>query len=105
QSCRGGGTMLGVATPAIAPTAPGQASPASQGSQAMGAPMPAPQAPAPSPPRAINPRLQHTAIGAPIVPAPAPFVDDEPLPEAPTKRAKGGVPVGIVAARIGRLVL
>jgi hypothetical protein len=107
----GAATMLGVAMPGIAPTAPGQAPPpAPYAAQVPPAPPGPPQGPPPvlpqqPPPRAINPRLQHTAIGQQIVPAPAPFVDDEPVPSAPQRRAKRGVPVGIVAGIVGGLLL
>lgn len=93
------GTMLGVATPGIAPLASTAAMPGAP----QGAPQPAADVQAPGAKVALKP---VTIIGMP-----APFVDDEPLPSAPSRRSKKGIPavvvVGIVTAivAIGGVVL
>ena len=76
------GTMLGVAIPGIAPLQPGLA---------QTRPL-APQA-------APRPRSFTDAI----LPMPAPLVD-EPVPQAPERRAKRGVPVAAVAGGIAAVL-
>ncbi len=73
-------TMLGVARPGIAPIDPAQSRP-----------QPAPVAPRPPP--------------VAIVPAPAPLVHDEPAPAVPVIAMKKGVPLGLVAAIVGGVVV
>jgi hypothetical protein len=83
------GTMVGVAAPGIAPLNPGVASPS-------------------QPPHGgMMSQLASTApaAGPSIVPMPPPFVADEPIPEAPRRKHKKGVPIGVVAAIVGGIVL
>ena len=105
QSMNRGGTMMGVAVPGIAPMNPGmtpnppyaQQAHAQYGQGAQG------MAPAPN----VRGKLANTSLSqAPILPMPPPFVeDDAPAPSAPRKRATRGVPIGVVAAIIGGIVL
>jgi hypothetical protein len=87
---RFGGTMMGVAVPGIAPLHPGCA----PGPSSMPAPMGAPSAP----PHVMG-KLAHTVV-PPAVPMPPPLVA-----EAPRRRAKKGIPLSIVAAIVGGLLL
>jgi hypothetical protein len=105
-----GGTVLGVAVPGVAPTAPARPDdgiiPSGRYDPNDYANVPAVKpAPVGTAPANVRPRLQHTAIGAaPVIPAPAP-PEEEPLPEAPARREAKGFPIGMVAAGIGGLVL
>jgi hypothetical protein len=122
-----GGTMLGVAIPGIAPTAPGAAAaaipaepsgrippaggtmlgvaipgiaPTSPGGQFA----PGPQAQAGAPPGRI--RVANTAIGeVPVLPLPAPYIDDVAMPAAPVRQQRTGVPLAVVVAIVAGLVL
>jgi hypothetical protein len=82
------GTILGVAMPGIAPLRPGVDKTAFL-----------PQQP---------PQAQRVALPAPplepIVPRPAPLVD-EPLPDAPKRASRSGVPLAAVAGGLAGLVL
>ena len=90
--------MLGVAIPGIAPTNPGL--PRAPDSSGALPPPPAPVA------QSFRSRVANTALGqTPVLPAPAPFVDDVPLPQAPSRAPKKGVPVTVVAGIVGALVL
>jgi hypothetical protein len=82
-----GGTVLGVAVPGIAPTAPGEGPPIEL---------------AASP---VRPKLAHTAVAPAVLPAPGAFVDDTSIPTPPARRERQGVPVAIVASIVGGLVL
>ena len=53
----------------------------------------------------VRSKLANTAVGEYVVPAPAPYVDDVKSPTAPPERAKGGVPMTIVAVLIGAIIL
>jgi len=53
----------------------------------------------------VRSKLANTAVGEYVVPAPAPYVDDVKSPTAPPARAKGGVPMTIVAVLIGAIIL
>jgi hypothetical protein len=96
----GGGTMLGVAIPGIAPTAAGAVRPP----EVQIAPVGLGHANAAA--RPVRSKLANTAVGdMPFIPAPAPYVDDVSMPEAPRRRATGGVPITLVATIIGGVVL
>jgi hypothetical protein len=94
------GTMLGVAVPGIAPTG-ASAPPPQQGGFGSTALMPM-QPAAPS-------KVAQKPVT--IIGMPAPFVDDEPVPSAPSRPARRGIPavvvVGIVTAivAVGGVVL
>jgi hypothetical protein len=95
---RAGGTMLGVAIPGIAPTSAG-------GPPPPAGPLPAPYAGG-APPGRVRSQLANTALAqSPVLPAPAPFVDDVPLPRAPVRREKKGVPLPLVLLLTGGLVV
>ena len=121
-----GGTMLGVAIPGIAPTAPGAAAPLPAepsgripaGGTMLGVAIPgiAPTAPGAAPSSFSSPaqppaqqgriRVAHTAIGeVPVLPLPAPYVDDVSMPAAPVRQQKSGVPIAVVVAIVAGLVL
>jgi hypothetical protein len=110
-------TMLGVAMPGIAPTGAGapppeQPVPPMRGEQRtmMGVAMPgiAPVGPGEELPAAPEPaarrgRVAPAAAIPPIVPAPPPLVHDEPLPQAPVKAEKRGLPLAVVAGGVAVL--
>jgi hypothetical protein len=86
-------TMLGVAMPGIAPTRTGPEAPIAA------APQRAPVAAPAAAPRAAPPQPVE------IVPPPAPISDIELPPAAPRIVRRTGVPLAVVAALIGALVL
>ena len=118
-----GGTMLGVAIPGIAPTAPGAGAPVPAepsgripaGGTMLGVAIPgiAPTTPGAAPPSVASPaqpqgriRVAHTAIGeVPVLPLPAPYVDDVSMPAKPVRQAQAGVPLAVVVAIVAGLVL
>ncbi len=117
---RFGGTMLGVAVPGVAPLNPGisfapDTLPPNAGTPSAGPPGFAPSAGAssmapgmmtvPSMPPHVSGKLAHTVVPPPVVAMPPPLVDDDPVPEPPRRRTKRGVPLGVVAAIVGGLVL
>jgi hypothetical protein len=96
-----GGTMLGVAMPGIAPTGGGRDV---RAPEVLIAPVGV--APGAANARPVRSKLANTAVAdVRVLPAPAPYVDDVPMPAAPTKRASGGVPMTLVASLIGAIVL
>jgi hypothetical protein len=108
----GAQTMLGVAMPGIAPThtapnAPPAASMASKSQTMLGVARPgiAPIDPNQRrPPPAAAP-MAPTPPPVAIVPAPAPLTYDEPAPAVPVVAMKKGVPLGLVAAIVGGVLV
>jgi hypothetical protein len=102
-------TMLGVARPGIAPTQASADAPQplpSKHQTMLGVAQPGI---APVDPRARP--LAPAPVAAPrpppvdIVPAPAPLVDDEPAPAVPVVGVKKGVPLALVAAIVGGVIV
>ena len=108
QSMNRGGTMMGVAVPGIAPMNPGMTPNPPYAQHAPHAHYGQHQAPeGMAPAQNVRGKLANTSLSqAPILPMPPPFVeDDAPAPSAPRRRATRGVPIGVVAAIIGGIVL